>query len=96
MIRRVLTTRKPAGDNSLRDIEKLALEAGEGFRAKVLRYLAEEESHGKEESMCEECGRRMNSRGRQKRDVATEAGEVRLERGYYVCPKCGKKIFPPG
>jgi uncharacterized protein with PIN domain len=96
VIKRILADRKPAGENSLRDIEQMAIRAGQGFREQVLHYLAEEESQAREEPVCETCGRRMKSRGRRKRDVVTEAGEMILERRYYVCPRCGKKAFPPG
>jgi uncharacterized protein with PIN domain len=96
VIERVLAGRKPAGENSLRDIEKLAIGAGQSFEEKVLAYLAQEESQAKEEPVCEECGQRMRSRGKRKRAIVTEAGEVSIERRYYVCPKCGKRVFPPG
>ncbi len=96
VIRRVLAEKKPAGKNSLKDIEQMAIRAGEGFREQVLEYLAREESQAQEEPICEECQRRMKSRGRRKREVVTEAGELRLERSCYVCPKCGKRVFPPG
>ena len=96
VIERVLAERKPAGENSLSDIEELAVGAGKSFEEKVLAYLAQEESQAKEEPVCEECGRRMRSRGKRKRAIVTEAGEVSVERRYYVCPKCGKKVFPPG
>jgi predicted RNA-binding Zn-ribbon protein involved in translation (DUF1610 family) len=93
VIRRVLEEKKPAGKNSLKDIEQMAIRAGEGFREEVLAYLAREESQAKEEPVCDECRRRMKSRGKRKRAVVIEAGEVSVE---YVCPGCGKKIFPPG
>ena len=95
-IKRVLAEKKPTGENSLKDIEGMAIRAGDRFREQVLEYLAREESQAKEEPVCEGCRRRMKSRGKRKRAVVTEAGEVWLERCYYVCPECGKKIFPPG
>lgn len=96
VIKRVLVEKKPTGENSLKDIEGMAIRAGDRFREQVLDYLAREESEAKEEPVCEDCRRRMKSRGKRKRAVVTEAGEVWLERCYYVCPECGKKIFPPG
>jgi uncharacterized protein with PIN domain len=96
IIQAIMARKKPAGKNSLKDIENLAQEAGRGFRERVLDYLAQEESQAEEEAVCEECGKRMQSRGKRKRQLVTEAGEVKIERGQYVCPKCGKTIFPPG
>ncbi len=96
IIKQILANKKPAGENSLKDLEKLAIQAGQGFEERVLQYLAQEESEAAQEPVCEECGQRMRSRGKRKRDLVTEAGEVRLERRYYVCPQCGQKAFPPG
>ena len=96
IIQEIVARKKPAGKNSLKDIESLAKEAGRGFREKVLDYLAQDESQAAEEPVCEECGKRMQSRGKRKRHLVTEAGEVTIERRHYVCPECGKTIFPPG
>jgi len=96
LIETMLASKKPAGQNSLQDLEKLAIKAGQGFEEQVLRFLAEEESQAAEEPVCEDCRRRMRSRGKRKRHIVTEAGEVEIERRYYTCPGCGKRIFPPG
>jgi tRNA(Ile2) C34 agmatinyltransferase TiaS len=96
LIERLLADRKPAGENSLKDIEQMAIRVGQEFRERVLHYLAHEESQAAAEPVCGGCGRRMRSRGKRVRQVVTEAGEVKVERGYYVCPGCGQKAFPPG
>ena len=96
LIEALLASKKPAGQNSLQDLERLAIKAGQGFEEQVLHYLAEEESQAGEELVCEEWRRRMRSRGKRKRQVVTEAGEWEIERRYYLCPGCGKQLFPPG
>ncbi len=96
IIKQVLANKKPAGENSLEDLERLALQAGQGFEEQVLQALAGAESQAEEEPVCEACRQRMQSRGKRKRQLVTQAGEARLERRYYVCPRCGKTIFPPG
>ncbi len=96
VIKQILANKKPAGQNSLKDLERIAVRAGQGFEERVMQYLAQAESEAAPEPVCEECGRRMRSRGKRRRDVVTQAGEVRVARGYYVCPRCGKKAFPPG
>lgn len=96
LIEVILAGWKSAGENSLQDLERLAIGAGQGFEERVLEYLAQEESQAQSEPVCEECGRRMRSRGKRKRQVVSEAGEIELKRRYYVCPQCGKRSFPPG
>jgi uncharacterized protein with PIN domain len=50
-----------------------------------------------ERPVCPECGTRLESRGKQERDVTTLHNQVlRLERSYGVCPTCGAGFFPPG
>lgn len=96
IIEGVIAKRKPTGQNSLQDLERLAIQAGQGFEERVLDDLAQEESQAEVEPVCEECGRRMRSRGKRKRQVVSAAGEIQLERSYYVCPECGQTLFPPG
>ena len=45
---------------------------------------------------CPKCGKEMHYKGQREKDVESRAGELSLERGYYVCPECDKGIFPPG
>ena len=96
LIERVIRERKRSGENSLEEIEELAIEAGRRFREEVLQELAGEESEALEVVYCERCGHRMESRGKRKREVVSRAGEVKVERRYYRCPQCGKRSFPPG
>jgi YgiT-type zinc finger domain-containing protein len=46
--------------------------------------------------MCEACQVQMHKRGKRKKRVVTRRGEIQLERQYYVCPQCGRGVFPPG
>ena len=44
-----------------------------------------------------ECGGALKSRGRQRRELLSECGELlRIERSYAVCERCGLEFFPPG
>jgi uncharacterized protein with PIN domain len=95
IIEGIMRNKKPAGQNSLQELERIAIQAGQGFEERVLAYLAQDEGQAEEEPVCAECGRRMRSRGRRKKQLVTEAGEIQIERGYYVCPQCGQKAFPP-
>jgi hypothetical protein len=96
IIEGIMANKKPAGQNSLAELERIAVQAGQGFEEGVLAYLAQDEGQAEVEPVCEACGRRMRSRGKRRKQLVTEAGEIQIERGYYICPQCGKKAFPPG
>lgn len=45
---------------------------------------------------CPQCGSRLGKKGKKKRRLETQEGQViELEREYGVCPKCGHGLFPP-
>ncbi len=73
IIEAIVANRKPAGENSLQDLERVAIQAGQGFEERVLEYLAQEESQAEVEPVCDECGRRMRSRGKRKRQHPVSA-----------------------
>lgn len=46
---------------------------------------------------CSACGGLMEFKGYPRWTIHGLEGDVKLERAYYVCPKCeGETIFPPG
>lgn len=50
-----------------------------------------------ERPRCERCGAVLQGQGQEERGVVTQGGvEVRLERSYATCPRCGDRSFPPG
>ena len=89
---------------TLREIERALDERLAKMRARMLQdaalasaaadiQTAAEEEH----PVCPECGARIESRGKQERQVTTLHNELlRLERSYGVCPACGAGVFPPG
>lgn len=94
----MLAEKPVTGTMSLADIERLVLKSGAQFEADVLKELGQEESEveSTHEQICEDCGSRMQRRGRSGRQVRTEVGAAHLDRAYYVCPGCGASLFPPG
>jgi|1186.fasta_scaffold175611_2 NMD protein affecting ribosome stability and mRNA decay len=73
-------------------------------RARVLADLAlastaadvQAASRG-ERPRCAACGTVLQARGTSDRTLLTQGGaEVRLERSYATCPRCGDGSFPPG
>jgi hypothetical protein len=73
-------------------------------RARVLADLAMASTaadlaatSAEERPRCERCGVLLQARGHSERQVVTQGGvEVRLERSYAACPRCGDGSFPPG
>jgi len=96
VIEKLLAGTKEKEELTLSDIERLVRRAGQNVMEELTGTLANAEAHGRESGICPECGRKMRYKGRKKREVITETGEVSLERGYYYCPTCRKGIFPPG
>ncbi len=96
IIDKVLAERPAADKTTLRDIERLAVQAGTEISAEIQQALGDEGSdgHSSTEERCPQCGSRMQRRGQQGRRVVTEAGSSYLERVYCVCPSCGYSFFP--
>ena len=50
---------------------------------------------GVQEAICPKCRTKLERKGKKKRRLQTRGGrEMKLEREYGVCPKCGQGIFP--
>jgi len=86
----------------LREIEAALDERIERVRAKMLEEAAllsearewEEKEGG---PTCPDCGEVLEGRAKGERNLQTHGGQnIRLERQYGVCPKCGQGFFPPG
>ena len=80
----------------LGDIERLVRTAGERVMKRFTQDLVEAEAKMEGSNICPECRQKMRYKGQKARDLATETGEVRLERAHYYCPECRKGFFPPG
>ena len=51
----------------------------------------------REPPACEGCGEAMRFEGYRGKTIYGLEGDTRLERAYYVCPRCkGETVFPPG
>jgi predicted Zn-ribbon and HTH transcriptional regulator len=89
---------------TFREIEAAVDEQLSGRRARLLEDLAlasraadlQDKQLG-EPSRCPECGRVLESQGKQERTILTHGGgEVKLRRDYARCPACGMGLFLPG
>jgi len=45
---------------------------------------------------CRCCGGEMQYKGQKEVNTQSWAGDLKIERGYYHCPKCKDSLFPPG
>lgn len=99
-IDKLLAEKQPAERISLNEIETLAIRAGQTFREEILRSLVGESEQAAEEQQvrpsCAKCGKAMHHKGKRRKQVVTEAGEMTVYRDYYYCQTCGVGIFPPG
>jgi YgiT-type zinc finger domain-containing protein len=89
---------------SLREIERALDERLGKMRARMLQDAALasaaadiQAAQAEERPVCPKCGRVLEARGTQERQVTTHHNQgVVLERSYGVCPTCGEGFFPPG
>jgi len=96
-VRKMLEELPDSSTITLSDMEKAVGVLVQEIGQQTLQYVLEAQSSEKvEEVICEECGARMQRRGKRKKRIVTLNGEVEVERDYYVCPKCGSGFFPPG
>jgi Zn finger protein HypA/HybF involved in hydrogenase expression len=96
-VRKMLDELPDSSTITLSDMERAIVKLGQEVNRQTLQCLVEAQvSEKAEEVVCEECGVRMQRRGKRKKRVVTLGGEVEIERDYYVCPKCGSGHFSPG
>jgi len=96
-IDQLLATRKAPAEVSLADIEQVARAAGQQLAQAVTAALVRASAAELPAwPNCPQCGGKMKNKGKRRRRVVTETGEVELERDYDHCAACGQGIFPPG
>lgn len=86
---------------TLAEIEQAVDEQMNRLRAQLIGQAAQaSRAAGSEASqglVCEQCGLRLQARGRARRRWQTHGGQqVEVERTYVSCPQCGSGFFPPG
>jgi hypothetical protein len=96
-VARALAERKAPGEASLADIERVARRAGQDIEQAIASVLAQESAAELPAwPKCPQCGRKTKSKGKRRRRIVSEAGEIEVERAYYHCAACGQGVFPPG
>jgi tRNA(Ile2) C34 agmatinyltransferase TiaS len=96
-IAKLLAERPLPAEATLADIEQAALTAGQEIQQAIAAELARESAVELPAwPNCPQCGQKMKSKGKRRRRIVTEAGEIEVERLYYHCAACGQGFFPPG
>jgi NADH pyrophosphatase NudC (nudix superfamily) len=96
-IEELLAQRKTPAEASLADIERVVRAASLKFeQALTAELLAESAAELPAWPTCPQCGQKMKNKGKRRRRVVTETGEVEIERHYYYCAACRQGFFPPG
>lgn len=97
-IEQLIAQQPPSDKITLSDMERLVKRAGSEIEAQVLQALIEanEVPQDADRPVCPECQQPMRNKGRQRRKVVTEAGEIEVTRNYYYCEPCQRGFFPPG
>ena len=83
---------------SLSQMEDEILKLRQRLGEEMLRTLIEgqESQRPVPGPSCPRCGKEMQYKGDKSRTVTSRVGEMQLERGYYRCPDCKERLFPPG
>lgn len=79
---------------SLAEIEQAALDLGKQMKEVALRGMVEARPDDEVLKVCPECGGCLQAKGRRRKWVYTQAGEVQVQRPYYYCEGCGTGFFP--
>lgn len=96
-IEQLLASRKTPAEASLADIEQVVRAASQQFeQALTAELLAESAAALPAWPTCPQCSQKLKNKGKRRRRVVTETGEVEIERHYYHCAGCGQGFFPPG
>ena len=78
------------------DKETLRGQMGREMMQGTMQSLSETQQAESRNVIYEACQVMIHRRGKRSKRVVTLRGEVEIEREYYVWPKCGAGIFPPG
>ena len=82
----------------LTQIEEIALILRKEFGQEIAQVAIESQASRTPAPgpKCAGCGNEMRYKGKKRIRVESRTGTLDVERGYYYCPKCKERLFPPG
>ncbi len=82
----------------LMQIEDIALKLRKEFGQEIAQLAIENQADRTPAPgpSCRKCGKEMRYKGRKGTEVESRTGRLKVERGYYYCPECKERLFPPG
>ena len=82
----------------LTQIEEIVLKLRKRFGEQLSQAVIQrqEKRQPAEKMKCPQCGGELVTKGEKENQVETRIGLMKIERGYYYCPKCKQGIFTPG
>ena len=82
----------------LTQIEDIALKLRKEFGQEIAQVAIENQAERTPAPgpRCAKCGAEMRYKGKKRTRVESRTGNLDVERGYYYCPKCKERLFPPG
>jgi len=98
VVEQMLEWREQGQGYSFREIEDEVMRLGKNVQQSLIEAAIEQEETRQpvEPPDCPACGEKMIDKGMRSRQVRGRGVQMRVERGYYTCPKCGQGFFPSG
>lgn len=83
---------------TMTEIEDIVLELRKRMSEKMAQAIVgnQEQKQPVPGPTCSQCRKEMRNKGQKGNEVESRVGQIRVERGYYYCPKCKEGSFPPG
>lgn len=81
----------------LTQIETIVLQLRRHFGQALAQHMiaAQAATQPVEAPRCPRCGKPMHSKGRKRKMVVSQVGELHLDRTHYHCASCADGLFPP-
>ena len=98
VVEQMLEWREQGQGYTFREIEDEVMSLGKNIQQTLTEAAIEQEETRQpaEPPGCPRCGEKLVDKGLRTRQVRGRGGKVMVERGYYICPKCGQGFFPSG
>jgi hypothetical protein len=79
---------------TLSEMEQAVVSAGGRFKEAMIKGLVGSSELQHVDRACPSCGGKLSAKGKRRKWVLTQVGEVQVERDYYYCAQCKTGFFP--